>query len=62
MFTVAMATREGRTRRGPKIWATRQIGAVAQLIFPAEVTIYAEKIPVTADKLDRAPRWQRGLG
>ena len=55
-----------RAKTGPaadqKICKKRQFGIVAKVIFPAEVTMYAEKMETAADKLDRAPRRQRGLG
>ena len=57
-----LTSHEDRTRRGPQICTKRQFGIVAQVILPAEVSMQAEKIPTTADKLDRAPRWRRGLG
>ena len=56
-----MTTREERTRREPKVCTKRQFGGAARVISPAGVTVYAEKIPTTTEKLGRVPRWQRGL-
>ena len=38
-----VTTREDRARGGPKVCAKCQFGIVAKVIFPAEVTTYAEK-------------------
>ena len=62
IFPAESNTHGERTRREPKDCAKRRFSIVAQVIFLAEVTMQAGKIPTTADKLDRAPRWQRGFG
>ena len=61
-FPAELTTREDGTRRGTKTRAKHQFAIAAELIFPAEATEYAEKIPTTADKLARVPRGHRGLG
>ena len=57
-----LTTREDRTCRGPKTCMKRHFGIATQVISPAEVPTLAEQKPTTADKLDRVPHWQRGLG
>ena len=62
IFPAELTTREDRTRRGPNICTKCHFRIVASVIFPAGATMHAEKIPTTADKLGRVPRWRRGLG
>ena len=62
IFPAELTTRKERTRHGRKICARHQFGRAARVIFPGEVTMYAEKIPTTAQKLGRVPRWQSGHG
>ena len=56
-----MTTHDDRARRGPNTCTKHHFGIATQVIFPAEVTTFAQKIRTTAAKLDRAPRWRRGL-
>ena len=62
IFPAELTTDEERTYPGRKTCTKRQFGIVAQVTLLAEVSMQAEKIPTTEDKLDRAPPRQRGLG
>ena len=62
IFPAELTTREDRTRRGPNICTKRHFRIAAWVMYPAGASMHAEKIPTTADKLGRVPRWQRGLG
>ena len=62
IFPAELTTHEEGTRRERKTCTKRQFGRVASVIVSAEVTMKPEKIETTAEKPDRAPRWERGLG
>ena len=62
IFPAESTTHEETTRRGPKICWKSQFDIVVWVIFPADVTMYAEEILTTAEKSDRALRWQCVLG
>ena len=59
---VAMATYEDTNRSGRKICTMRYLGRVAMDNSPRELTCRAEKEPIMANQLGRAPRRQCRLG
>ena len=59
---VAVATYEDTNRSGRKICTMRYLGSVAMDNSPRELTCRAEKEPIMANQLGRAPRRQCRLG